>query len=84
MPWLAFSRDFDFRPTRRVALAYKAGQTALVTTPAADAAEAAGAGKRVPSPKAMTDGSVVLPATQDVQAGPDHSISLPQVDDAGA
>jgi hypothetical protein len=55
MPWFAFSLDFDFRPKPRVVLAYKAGQTLLVTTPAAEAAEAAGAGKRVPKPKAADE-----------------------------
>lgn len=55
MPWFAFSLDFDFRPKPRVVLAYKAGQTLLVTTPAADAAEAAGAGKRVLKPKAADE-----------------------------
>jgi hypothetical protein len=52
MPWFSFDRDFDFRPTRRMVLAYKAGSTLLITTPAAEAAEAAGAGKRVSKPKA--------------------------------
>ncbi len=52
MPWVEFSADFDFRPTRRVALSYKAGSTLLVTTPAAEAAVAAGKGRRVPKPKA--------------------------------
>lgn len=51
MPWFSFTADFDFRPTRRVTLAYRAGATLLITTPAAEAAEAAGAGKRVPKPK---------------------------------
>jgi hypothetical protein len=34
-----------------VTLAYKAGTTLLITTAAAEAAEAAGAGKRVAKPK---------------------------------
>lgn len=51
MPWVSFTADFDFRPTRRITLAYKAGQKLLVPTPAADAAEAAGAGKRIQKPK---------------------------------
>lgn len=55
MPWFSFMTDFDFRPTRRVTLAYRAGTTLLITTPAAEAAEAAGAGKRVPKPKAASD-----------------------------
>lgn len=57
MPWFEFTSDFDFRPKRRLTLAYKAGTTALVTTPAAQAAEAAGAGKRVPKPKADDAGA---------------------------
>jgi hypothetical protein len=52
MPWFSFDREFDVRPTRRMVLAYKAGSTLLITTPAAEAAEAAGAGKRVSKPKA--------------------------------
>jgi hypothetical protein len=52
MPWVTFDRDFDFRPTRRVTLAYRAGSTLLVTTPAAEAAVAAGKARRAPKPKA--------------------------------
>jgi hypothetical protein len=52
MPWIEFTGDFDFRPTRRTALAFKAGSVLLVTTPAADAATAAGKGRRVSKPKA--------------------------------
>ncbi|HTE37909.1 MAG TPA: hypothetical protein VK630_15320 [Reyranella sp.] len=55
MPWVSFSADFDFRPTRSTMLAFKAGHTLLVTTPAADAAEAAGKGRRVPKPKAESN-----------------------------
>lgn len=55
MPWMMFLTDFDYRPTRRVTLAYKAGQTLLIPTAAAEAAEAAGAGKRVPKPRAADE-----------------------------
>lgn len=55
MPWMQFTTDFDYRPTRRVMLAYKAGQTLLIPTAAADAVEAAGAGKRVSKPKAADE-----------------------------
>lgn len=55
MPWFHFTSDFDFRPKRRLTLAYKAGATVLITTPAAESAEAAGAGKRVPKPKSDDD-----------------------------
>lgn len=55
MPWFSFSADFDYRPTRRVTLAYRAGATLLIPTAAAEAAEAAGAGKRVPKPKVIDE-----------------------------
>jgi len=51
VPWICFTADFDFRPSRRLALAYRAGTTLLVPTATADAAEAAGAGRRIPKPK---------------------------------
>jgi hypothetical protein len=51
MPWFAFTADFDFRPSRRLTLAYRAGATLLVPTATAEAAEAAGAGRCVPKPK---------------------------------
>lgn len=50
MPWIRFTADFDFRPSRRLTLAYRAGMTLLVPTAAAEAAEAAGAGRRVARP----------------------------------
>ncbi|WP_225768510.1 hypothetical protein [Inquilinus sp. Marseille-Q2685] len=50
MPWFCFTADFDFRPSRRLVLAYRAGATLLVPTAAAEAAEAAGAGRRVAKP----------------------------------
>ncbi|MGF6230210.1 hypothetical protein QFZ27_004165 [Inquilinus ginsengisoli] len=54
MPWFAFATDFDFRPARRIILAYRAGTTLLIPAAAADAAEAAGAGRRAPKPKEPT------------------------------
>jgi hypothetical protein len=57
MPWFSFDRDFDYRPTRRLVLAYKAGTTLLLPTATADAAEAAGAGRRVSKPKADDAGA---------------------------
>jgi hypothetical protein len=57
MPWFAFSRNFDFRPSRSVVLAYKAGPALLIPTATAEAAEAAGAGRRVPKPKADDAGA---------------------------
>ncbi|MGL4968460.1 MAG: hypothetical protein ACRC67_45025 [Inquilinus sp.] len=51
MPWFHFIADFDFRPARRLVLAYRAGTTLLVPTAAAEAAETAGAGRRVSKPK---------------------------------
>lgn len=55
MPWVTFDRDFDYRPTRRIVLAYKAGSTLLIPTVAVEAAEAAGAGRRVPRPKVQNE-----------------------------
>jgi len=52
MPWIRFTADFDYRPSRRLTLAYREGATLLVPTAAALAAEAAGAGRCVPRPKA--------------------------------
>jgi len=46
MPWFSFDRDFDYRPSRRVMLAYKGGQKLMIPTAAAEAAEAAGTGTR--------------------------------------
>ncbi|WP_343711907.1 hypothetical protein [Inquilinus sp.] len=57
MPWFSFTSDFDYRPTRRVMLAYKAGTTQMIPTAAAEAAESAGAGKRVQKPKADDAGA---------------------------
>lgn len=52
MPWIRFSRAFDWRPTPRAVLAYPAGLTTLVTGPCADAAVAIGAACRVARPAA--------------------------------
>ena len=52
MPWFEFTADFDFRPSRRVILAYRAGTRLLVPTATAKAAEAAGAGRHVARPEA--------------------------------
>jgi len=42
MPRVKFTQDFDWRATPAVTMAYKAGTVALVTTPCATAAKAAG------------------------------------------
>ena len=42
MPWVRFTADFDWKPTRRVTYAYRAGDQKMVTTPCALAAVAAG------------------------------------------
>lgn len=52
MPWFEFAADFDFRASRRVILAYRAGSRLLVPTATAKVAEAAGAGRRVDRPEA--------------------------------
>ncbi|MGO1080276.1 hypothetical protein [Inquilinus sp. CA228] len=52
MPWFEFTADFDFRASRRVVLAYRAGTRLLVPTATAKAAEAAGAGRRGDKPEA--------------------------------
>ncbi|PWR24572.1 hypothetical protein [Zavarzinia aquatilis] len=52
MPWFRFDRAFDWRATPRSVVAYPAGLTMLVPGPCADAAEAAGAGRRVTRPAA--------------------------------
>ena len=38
MPWVRFTRDFDFKPKVSVTLAYLSGQERLVTTPCAELA----------------------------------------------
>lgn len=58
MPWVEFSRDFDWSPPSlrgRVTIAYRAGMRLLVTTPCALAAEAAGKGAVIPKPKDKRD-----------------------------
>jgi len=42
MPWVKFTADFDWKPTRQTTVAYRAGDEKLVTTPCAKAAVAAG------------------------------------------
>ncbi|WP_270374979.1 hypothetical protein [Marinicauda sp. Alg238-R41] len=64
MPWFMFEQDFDHRFAPRAFKAYKAGQTVLVTSECAKAAEEAGRGKRVKKPKATspeTDEGAVAP-----------------------
>lgn len=48
MPWIRFTRDFDYSPPEkggRVTIAYRAGTVANVTRACADAAMARGAGQ---------------------------------------
>lgn len=53
MVWFSFNRDFDFNTHGgRVTTAYKAGMVRNVTSDCADQAAAAGAGRKVKSPKA--------------------------------
>jgi len=51
MPWVRFVEDFDWRATPAVTLAYKAGTIAIVTTPCAEAAKAAGKAEAAQRPK---------------------------------
>jgi hypothetical protein len=47
MPWLSFTRDFDWNPVRycgRVTVAFKGGSRVLANRHAAEAAIAAGGG----------------------------------------
>ncbi|MGU3495928.1 hypothetical protein ACLBXM_17950 [Xanthobacteraceae bacterium A53D] len=55
MPWVSFTSDFDWRPRRGLVMAYRAGTTALVTTPCAKAAKGKGAAVSVPKPKEPAD-----------------------------
>lgn len=48
MPRVRFSEDFDWKPTKRVTIAYLAGSEELVTTPCAAAAIAAGKAEKIP------------------------------------
>lgn len=63
MPWLKFTADFDWRPQIGTVLAYKAGTVALVTTPCADAAKAAGNAEPAAKPK---DAPEPQPAADDL------------------
>lgn len=49
MPRVRFSADFDWKPTRQVTIAYRAGAEELVTTPCATAAVAAGKAEKIAS-----------------------------------
>lgn len=50
MPWVRFDKAFDFRHKPRVMQHFPAGQTVMVTTPCAEAAQGAGAGSIVKRP----------------------------------
>jgi len=47
MPRVRFSEDFDWKPTRRVTIAYRVGTEEMVTTPCAAAAIAAGKASKI-------------------------------------
>jgi hypothetical protein len=47
MAWVRFTRNFDWKPTRQVTIAYKAGSTLNVKSACADRAVSAGAAVRV-------------------------------------
>lgn len=51
MPWVRFTKDFDWRKAPRVVTAYKAGMVLLVSQAARDAATAAGAALDTPRPE---------------------------------
>lgn len=54
MPWVRFTRSFDFYPAKfkgRVCIAYKAGMSLNVTRACAERAEAAGAAERCERPR---------------------------------
>lgn len=58
MPWIRFTKDFDFSPAARkgfVTIAYKAGMLHNVTTPCARVALAANRAVRANRPKADED-----------------------------
>lgn len=50
MPWVRFTADFDWKPKPTVTMAYKAGDTKLVTTPCARQAKALGRAEPVRKP----------------------------------
>jgi hypothetical protein len=52
MPWVTFTAAFDFKPKAAVTIAYRAGETRLVTTPCAQMAKAAGKAIASRKPKA--------------------------------
>lgn len=57
MPRVKFTADFDWKPTRQVTIAYRAGDLEMVTTPCANAAIAAGKAEKITvKRKANTDG----------------------------
>lgn len=57
MARVKFTRDFDWKPTWRSTIAYKADQEYTVRRECADAAVAAGAGHEVDAPRKGDDGS---------------------------
>lgn len=56
MPWVRFTSAFDWKPTRQVTMAYRAGDEVLVTTPCANAAMKAGKAERLTKKKAKANG----------------------------
>lgn len=54
MPWVKFSADFDWNHNPRSLVAYRAGESYLVSQAAADAAQAAGKGQVVPDAERPT------------------------------
>jgi hypothetical protein len=58
MPRVKFLADFDFKPTPQVTIAYRAGQTKLVTTPCSEQAIARGKAKAVDAPPAPSPETV--------------------------
>ena len=51
MAWVAFTRDFDWRPNRQTVIAFKAGHRLSVTKACATQAIAKGAAEAVATPK---------------------------------
>jgi len=45
MPKVRFTKDYDFKPTMQSTIGFKAGYEGMITTAAAEAAAAAGAGE---------------------------------------
>lgn len=50
--WYRFSKPFDYRVRRGVEIAYPAGMAKLIPEAHAKAADAIGAGQRIPKPQA--------------------------------